>query len=665
MKLIKVIPFFVLVVLASCGEDSSAAHDSFVSSVDDLPDCSNQNDGERYVVEDKDKVYVCSDGEWADLDAVKSSSSKKQVYSSNTEKSGSSSSAKSSSGKTSSSSVKYSSSAQTSSSSVQLSSSSAKFSSSSKLESSSSVYLGRSLKGAFVRNYFSSVDVEIRMLDSSLNYARWETYKGTMNVTSGRFVFENLPQDIGFAEIWIEGIKTDGIRLMYNSVFDLQGVNEIYIYPLSSLITARAKKLVQDYGMAFADAKIQSETELQNIFYEGEKFHDLDQMDLEKDKSDSALWATVINALHYSDNHYVMSFAGFVDSGKVSIDLRSPDFLGLVNRFLHWGCFLDHEDLYCSSAVYERVTQLYDSLCLRGVCTREREGKIFLEDYGIYGRGHYLCSNLEWRLATDYEIDTYQWERPCRGMIYKEGSNELSNQVYVCSSKGEWINVRGWSWDVPVDYMLTANLDYGSMVDSRDGKVYKTTVFKGKTWMSQNLDYRENDDYRCYQDSVEHCDVCGGLYDLHAALNLDAEIDLGDTLLLRELVHVRHQGICPDGWRIPTYEEFKDLPLKSDKFSDVQGALSRYGWMYSSFNKSGWDQYGLSIIPCGSEYKGSFLGAGEETHFLMIDTVSHPLWKYPFRTASLIYYLSTNRYYNGEGDDILKRRFSVRCVKDD
>ena len=43
----------------------------------------------------------------------------------------------------------------------------------------------------------------------------------------------------------------------------------------------------------------------------------------------------------------------------------------------------------------------------------------------------------------------------------------------------------GWDWDTSKDSRLNPDIEYGSMTDSRDGKVYKTVQIGKQLWMAQ------------------------------------------------------------------------------------------------------------------------------------------------------------------------------------
>ena len=65
-----------------------------------------------------------------------------------------------------------------------------------------------------------------------------------------------------------------------------------------------------------------------------------------------------------------------------------------------------------------------------------------------------------------------------------------------------------------------AEIEYGSIVDSRDGQLYKTVNINGRWWMAQNLNYAADSTY-CYDDEPDSCTVYGRLYPWIVAMNLD------------------------------------------------------------------------------------------------------------------------------------------------
>jgi len=150
----------------------------------------------------------------------------------------------------------------------------------------------------------------------------------------------------------------------------------------------------------------------------------------------------------------------------------------------------------------------------------------------------------------------------------------------------------------------------GTFTDSRDGKKYKTVKIGRQTWMAQNLDYHGSDGYLglCYGDNPkkgirkpENCKKYGRLYDWNEAMKA-----------------------CPQGWHLPSYEEWQVLV----DFAGGDGIAGR-----KLKAKSGWkneckeeeidnrgrivrnacDAYGFSALPggYGFSYSSDFLNIGD------------------------------------------------------
>lgn len=131
---------------------------------------------------------------------------------------------------------------------------------------------------------------------------------------------------------------------------------------------------------------------------------------------------------------------------------------------------------------------------------------------------------------------------------------------------------------------------YGEMTDPRDGMVYKTTTIGGQVWMAENLNYFDiegasssiKNDW-CYWDKPENCESAGRLYTWKVA-----------------------QRICPEGWRLPTNEDWTALltavgadTLNPIAWTGVNVLKSVSGW---ENNGGGTDDYGFTALPAGKAF---------------------------------------------------------------
>lgn len=651
MKVMKIIiALFFLVVLTSCGDDESF-----------IPVSRDGEDGP--VAEDS----LSQENPLSDAHSdVRSSSSNGQssgkAASSSSGAPTSSSGPNSSSGTSSSSGLSSGASSSSVSSSGTNSSSSAVSSSSGQV-SSSSADTGRKLviKKILKQNVNFAV-AYVQILDSDLQPKNDTKYSVAFDSLANGFVVKNLPLDLNYAEITLE-TKSGYSQSYYAS---LAGVDTFYVYPGVWPYLRRAGTLVSEGGLSFESAKIQAESEMQRAMLGGVKFHNLEQINLEADKSDSALWAKVLVNLVAYDSSCGYDFGQYKDAGVITPNPRGV--AGIIDLKIESSvifCPIGTNRVFCDSAVYERLYPVCDSLSGREKCTAELAGKIDTLDFGCMGTGRVICDNLRWRHLNTYEVDTYQWERPCTTPGYQLGSRGFD--MYFCDNKGEWINTQGWSWDIDKDYVVNPNLEYGTMTDPRDGKVYKTRATEGMVWMAQNLDFRGYVDknledsslvenmkgkYACYKDSAEYCNVCGTLYDIHAVMNINGSIDISNPYIIREHIQRNHQGVCPEGWHIPTQEEMNRF--ESNTYPEHIAA--RFGWESDLFTGRFANQQGLSVLPCGYKEKGVFEGVGYETYIAVLDSPD-----VHFESIMFTDNVEWNRDFEAYNhEDAL---VSVRCVK--
>lgn len=111
------------------------------------------------------------------------------------------------------------------------------------------------------------------------------------------------------------------------------------------------------------------------------------------------------------------------------------------------------------------------------------------------------------------------------------------------------------------------NMSNPTLKDTRDGKEYQTMTIGEKTLMAENLNYNI-DGSTCFRNSEDFCNKYGRLYNFETAMNGSNE--------------EYAQGICPDGWHIPSEEEWvyivQNLPegkLKYKKGSPASRVLPK------------------------------------------------------------------------------------------
>ncbi|MBR3072660.1 FISUMP domain-containing protein [Fibrobacter sp.] len=680
-KLNKISVLPLLALFAACGDDSSSARPSSVSSVDDLPQCTELNDGEFRFVEDKGETYACSQGFWVSENElelkVKSSSSR--IYSSSNIMNGNSSSAKYSSSQNSSSSAKSSSSVKSSSS----------------MSSSSEEFIpGKVIKGAYYGMPFGSGDpvIEVLALNDKLEYVdSTAVYKGYVDINTGAFVVRGLPEDISLAEMRVEGnLSGKGYESNYQTdtaFADLKSVDSLYVNSGMVMLAKRIKYLVQKQGLSFADAKHQAESELQKAFFVEDKFYDLEKINMLMDSTDGGLWASAISSYKGRVGKYFAA-ESYVKNGKAEIayDTLAMNIINDLfgNPYSYFGNIYNKSSWFCKKGMRDRLTMVADSITGRGTCTKERQNESFIMADTSFSKRLMKCDAGAWREFNTLEKDTYLWENPCKvgTMKQTEQENAYNRRIYYCNDKKEWISAMELSTDIPKDAYLNPNINYGTMTDERDGKTYKTIKIGDKTWMAQNLDFRGYKDQSladeklmsnvdkgrvCYEKKQVYCDLCGSMYSWSATMNISKQV-MNDTATVEGLIQEHHQGVCPDGWHIPSYEEFKniladELNLESDKAGKYLKSMAGWRTVLS-------DTVGFAALPCGRYWYASNISnyASEDfaydTYYYAYDGVTQVRVRFASKSEAYIT-LDKPRYWHSTGSPYPDYHSYIRCVKND
>lgn len=207
---------------------------------------------------------------------------------------------------------------------------------------------------------------------------------------------------------------------------------------------------------------------------------------------------------------------------------------------------------------------------------------------------------------------------------------------------------------------------YGVLEDERDGQKYKTVVIGEQTWMAQNLNYDIEDNRRqsCYRDEPDFCLRFGKLYSWPGVMDYDKNRCQDDA----SCSLTSNQGICPNGWHVPTKSEWDTL------WSNVG---------FTSENLENGDEYGrtavrglisdTSYITWDRSGKSDFFGFSATRHgyktdvgdYVWMDNIVAAYW-----TSSEVYGYGYKAYVAGTFliknvfDDYAKvGQFAVRCIK--
>lgn len=187
----------------------------------------------------------------------------------------------------------------------------------------------------------------------------------------------------------------------------------------------------------------------------------------------------------------------------------------------------------------------------------------------------YVCDGGSFRAATDLEKTV---GAGCTS--YNRNEERLVAGWMKCDASGKWT--------VP-DYPRQA-LD--SIVDSRDGRQYRTVGIGTQTWLAENLDYSDSvatpalrGASWCANNDTTKCAKYGRLYTWGVAMD-SATTGCGDG---KSCSASRPRGICPEGWHLPDSTEWSVL------IDAVGGKDDAARWLKSG-QGTNWDYWGNDFL---------------------------------------------------------------------
>lgn len=212
-----------------------------------------------------------------------------------------------------------------------------------------------------------------------------------------------------------------------------------------------------------------------------------------------------------------------------------------------------------------------------------------------------------------------------------------------------------------------SDIDYGSLTDRRDGQVYRTVQIGNQIWMAENLNFDPGQGgsgkatYEwswCYENDPDNCEIFGRLYTWAAAFDSIALSDGGNDMNCGDGqacdLPEKVQGVCPDGWHLPTKDEWNTLFTTVGGKDDAGKILrSRSGWHNGS---NGTDGVGFCALPAGTGSQRSFQNSGHRASFWVgTENVSERGWNV------VMHYYSDKA---GFGNAYKRGGLAVRCLKD-
>lgn len=185
--------------------------------------------------------------------------------------------------------------------------------------------------------------------------------------------------------------------------------------------------------------------------------------------------------------------------------------------------------------------------------------------------------------------------------------------------------------------------NYGSLVDERDGEIYCTVKIGSQTWMAENLRYVS----------------VGGVADDDSGSFAYGEVEKNIGKFGRLYTWEAAMQVAPEGWRIPTDEDWDELCRYLSGAGDMlAGTMLKTAdfWEERYGVASGSDSVGFAAVPSGGRYSmGYFYDLNTHAYFWTSSSMNHEYAKYRS--------ISCRSGKIGSDYTYKTDAFAIRCVK--
>lgn len=224
--------------------------------------------------------------------------------------------------------------------------------------------------------------------------------------------------------------------------------------------------------------------------------------------------------------------------------------------------------------------------------------------------------------------------------------------------------------------------DSGTFIDKRDGREYKWVTVGNQIWMAENLAYLPKiDDVNVYSYTIPYYYVYG-ISTNNISFTEEQQVEAAKATEMYKTYGVLYnwqaasggvssslnpsgvQGVCPDGWHLPSNTEYSELKnfVEDDTDNIPAGKLLKAkgntyygtGLWDQSYESIGIDEYGLSFIPGGIRYN---------SYFSYLNSYNYNWTSTQNENNGHVYYLYY--IYNSLNNRTYSKQYglSVRCVK--
>ena len=421
---------------------------------------------------------------------------------------------------------------------------------------------GVSQKGPFV----TGSTVNVLELDGSTLTQTGKIFKSSIRSDKGDFAISGSGLVSQYAMLEVDGYYRNEITgqvssgsLVLNAITDLSHRENVNVNLLTHLEFDRVKNLVSQ-GYSVKKAKDQAEREIISTMAMNESSKKFEDMNIFESGDENGMLLAV-SVLMQSD----ADVAGLTERmGKFSLDLEQN---GSWNDSLTRTAIADWASRASEDSTFKNIRK---NVLAWGISDTLPNFEKYVDMfwYDNYGLGE--CTNSN---AGDTAVNM-------------NDKSSRFGDIFICNNE---------RWEYSHRKKSLYKGDFGTLVDARDGRTYKTVQIGDQVWMAENLKYSypTNEPLTaCLGDLPQYCENYGRIYSFAAAMDSaglfgDGGIGCGLSSSLCDLKE-SSRGVCPEGWHLPSEDEWTIL------IATAGGNVTASRTLRSA-NDLGSDDYGFNM----------------------------------------------------------------------
>jgi uncharacterized protein (TIGR02145 family) len=285
----------------------------------------------------------------------------------------------------------------------------------------------------------------------------------------------------------------------------------------------------------------------------------------------------------------------------------------------------------------ENNTQILD----RGFCWGQSPDPGFYDHFSILEEGQ--------------EQFQYETSKLQAGKEYFVGAFYITEADTIFGNQAEF--------ETPDYLIFNPSVEYGTVTDI-DGNVYKTITIGEQTWMAENLRttrYQNGDRVEFAEDEAQWFELRNQSMGGYIFYNLNPEKKDIHGALYNAAAAVDQRNIAPEGWRVPTIEDWEQLIDFLDPFG-----TNNYGYKLRETTSAHWinevepweltetNVTGFTALASGFFHGG--LGSLDKG-------MASRYWTSSTRTPQQPVYVNLEKSILFSGD-IGPAGYSIRCIKE-